>query len=58
MSDLIYMDSVRVIARPGITGTFIRYYAPLSNGTRNVQIRWDDPSLAFTVNETQIAVLA
>lgn len=45
---------IRYIGSPGITGTFVRYYAPLPSGKRRTQIMWDDRSLIDTPLETQI----
>lgn len=48
---------VRVIARPGLTGTFVRYYAALPGGTRNVQVLWDLPTDIYNLHETQIEAI-
>lgn len=48
---------VRIIARPHVTGTYVRAYTPLPSGRVNVEVRWDDPALYMpSILSTQIEV--
>ncbi|WYA78745.1 putative elongation factor [Mycolicibacterium phage Vic9] len=58
MSDFTPNTRVALAARPGVTGTFERYYAPLPSGTRNVAVRWDDATLStLIVHESQVVAI-
>jgi hypothetical protein len=48
---------VRVIARPHITGTFVSYFKPFNNGSRNTNVIWDDASFAINMHESQIEAI-
>lgn len=49
---------VRITARPLVTGTFVRSYAPLPSGKVNVEVRWDDATLYMpAILSTQIESL-
>jgi hypothetical protein len=47
---------VRMIGSRGFVGTFVRYYAPLPSGARNIEVRWDRRDLVATVLENQVEI--
>ncbi|MCC9181110.1 hypothetical protein [Mycolicibacterium mageritense] len=56
-TDIAPNTRVRLIGSQGYTGTFIRYYAPMPSGKRNVEVRWDRADVVMTVLETQIEAI-
>lgn len=51
-------DRVVLRGRPGITGTFVRYFKPFNNGSRNVLVEWDDKTLFLpNYHESQVALV-
>lgn len=47
---------VRMIGSRGFVGTFVRYYAPLPSGARNIEVRWDRDGVSATILENQVEI--